>query len=361
MYNLYTMKKLTTAHFSRSFYKVLSLMFVSVFIACAAHAEEDAERTRIQKEIVKINNSLTQLQAESKKTEQNISKIKKNISDLEIKEQRTRLKLKTDVHNFYLTLMNMVRLERIPTEAIIAQDIVHVQLKRQALLNVSRDILDDEMVTGKGRLESLIATLNAQAESKKQLETEYNEIRKKEQHMLALLEQQKTLFAANKEERKALIKNAKFMEGATSLEELFSRHGSLLSDKMPSLNTKVSQIKLPLSGDIITAYQEEDKTTGLHAQGVTFLGSQKQAVKAIKSGRVIYSGPFRGYGYLVILEHPDNLHSLYAGFKESPKKVGDVVNVAETIAHLSTAQKPTLYFEVRKDGQAIDPVPYITK
>lgn len=355
-------------------FKLSHLCFVAILSAfCALNAPtlmaqnlkademEDPERARIQGQILKINASLTQIQAEADKQQAEIKALQNKIKDLKVKEQRTARKLKADVNNFYLTLMNMVRLERIPTEALIAQDIVDVQLKRQALLNVSRDILDDEMINGKSRLESLIKTLDTQATLKAQMDAEYKQIKNKEEDILKLLEQQKLLFKANKKERKQLLSNAEFMSGAKNLEDLFERHSHLLSDKMPSLNAKVSQFKLPLGGKIIRSFQQKDHTTGLHSQGVTFQGYKKQPVKAIKSGRVIYSGPFRGYGYLVILEHPDNLHTLYAGFKKSPKKVGDVVNVAETLAELSTSGNPTLYFEVRKNGQAVNPVPYITQ
>lgn len=360
------MKKFLNTHhllsFSKSIFLVLSFVFAATTASAALNEDEvnDPERLRIQKQIVKINGSLTQIQQEANKAQTEIATLKEKIAELEVKEQKTRSKLKADVKNFYHTLMNLVRLQRVPTEALIAQDIVHIQLKRQALLNVSRDILDDEMISGKRRLENLIETLNEQSKLKKNIEAEYAGIKEKEVQILKLLDQQKQLFALNKKERKELLSNAKFMAGASSLEDLFERHSHLLSDKLPSLNAKVSQFKLPINGKIIRQYQQKDETTGLHSQGVTFLGHKKQEVKAIKSGRVIYSGPFRGYGYLVILEHQDDLHTLYAGFKKSNKKVGDVVNVAETVAQLSTTQKPTLYFEVRKNGQAINPVPYIT-
>lgn len=363
------MKKFLNTHQFSNLAKCLILTLALVFMAGDVSARsnlksdevEDPQRLAIQKQIVKINGSLTQIQQESQKARDDIAALRNKIKALEVKEKKTRKKLKTDVKNFYHALMNMVRLERVPTEALIAQDIIQVQLKRQALLNVSRDILDDEMISGKKRLERLIKTLNQQSAHKKKIEAEYRGIKKKEVQILKLLTQQKKLFALNKEERKELLSNAEFMGSANNIEDLFERHSHLLSDKLPSLNAKISQFKLPLNGKIIRKYQQKDTTTGLHAQGVTFLGHKKQEVKAIKSGRVIYSGPFRGYGYLVILEHQDNLHTLYAGFKKSSKKVGDVVNVAETVAQLTTTKKPTLYFEVRKNGQAINPVPYITK
>lgn len=84
---------------------------------------------------------------------------------------------------------------------------------------------------------------------------------------------------------------------------------------------------------------------------------------ASNSGKVIYSGYYGGYGNTVILDHGGKISTLYAHNSKLLVKVGDEVEKGKTISKsgstgLSTG--PHLHFEVRENGQPVDPMKYLT-
>ncbi|MCW9046109.1 MAG: peptidoglycan DD-metalloendopeptidase family protein, partial [Alphaproteobacteria bacterium] len=84
-------------------------------------------------------------------------------------------------------------------------------------------------------------------------------------------------------------------------------------------------------------------------------------VVAPYDGRVVYAGPFRGYGQLLIIEHGEGYHTLLAGMERIDSVVGQWLLAGEPIGVMSKnkSKKPTLYLEMRKDGHPINPVPWL--
>jgi lipoprotein NlpD len=87
-----------------------------------------------------------------------------------------------------------------------------------------------------------------------------------------------------------------------------------------------------------------------------------QDVRAATSGRVVYNGNgIRGYGNLIIIKHGENLLSAYAHNRESLVHEGQDVATGQLIAHMGEGapSKPVLYFEIRRNGKPIDPLPFL--
>lgn len=79
-------------------------------------------------------------------------------------------------------------------------------------------------------------------------------------------------------------------------------------------------------------------------------------VFAIKSGEVVFCGWMRGYGIIIIIDHGENLMSLYGHNQTTFKKRGDLVNKGDVISLVGKSgghEKPGLYFEVRKNGISV--------
>ncbi len=96
--------------------------------------------------------------------------------------------------------------------------------------------------------------------------------------------------------------------------------------------------------------------------GILIAGRVGQDVRAASSGRVVYNGSgIRGYGNLIIIKHGENLLSAYAHNRESLVHEGQDVATGQVIAHMGEGapSKPVLYFEIRRNGKPIDPVPFL--
>jgi lipoprotein NlpD len=98
--------------------------------------------------------------------------------------------------------------------------------------------------------------------------------------------------------------------------------------------------------------------------GILIAGIVGQDVRAASSGRVVYSGSgIRGYGNLIIIKHSEALLSAYAHNRESLVREGEEVAQGQVIGHMGEGApaKPVLYFEIRRNGKPIDPLPYLPK
>jgi len=100
---------------------------------------------------------------------------------------------------------------------------------------------------------------------------------------------------------------------------------------------------------------------GATARGLTFASRSGAQVVALWDGRVEFAGPFRGYGQILIIEHGDGYHSLLAGLERIDATVGQTVVAGEPVGIASSADgKPSLYLELRRHGQPIDPLPWLS-
>lgn len=86
-----------------------------------------------------------------------------------------------------------------------------------------------------------------------------------------------------------------------------------------------------------------------------------QEIKAVEKGTVVFADRFSGYGKMVIIDHGDRYYTIYAHLAEILKKNGDPVKRGETVGLVGDSDSlagANLYFELRKDGRSVDPLPW---
>lgn len=106
-------------------------------------------------------------------------------------------------------------------------------------------------------------------------------------------------------------------------------------------------------------HQNEGKNNGLD-----IAGKVGQPIRAAADGKVIYSGSdLRGYGKLVIIKHNKLYLSVYAHNSHLFVKDGQTVKKGQKIAELGSTEtdRPKLHFEIRREGQSIDPKRFLPK
>jgi septal ring factor EnvC (AmiA/AmiB activator) len=92
-------------------------------------------------------------------------------------------------------------------------------------------------------------------------------------------------------------------------------------------------------------------------------------VTAPSDGSVLYAGPFRSYGQLLILDAGDGYHVVLAGMGRINVTIGQSVLAGEPVGAMGNAKVasasaaagsggPELYVEFRKDGKPVDPAPW---
>ncbi len=113
----------------------------------------------------------------------------------------------------------------------------------------------------------------------------------------------------------------------------------------------------PVVGEIVKQYGATEAFGT--AKGLTFTTRPKAEVIAPFAGEVMFAGPFRGYGQILIIDHGDGYHSVLAGIDRIIVPVGRRLASGEPIGFMTSDGQPSLYLELRHRGQAVDPFPWL--
>ncbi len=121
----------------------------------------------------------------------------------------------------------------------------------------------------------------------------------------------------------------------------------------------------PVKGKILNLYGPY-RHPRLHVQafrnGMDIAAERGEPVKAVHAGTILYSGWFKGYGSVVIIDHGDHFYSVYAHLEDVFKSVENRVEAGDVIATAgdSGAMGATgLYFELRHHDQPLDPMEWL--
>jgi murein hydrolase activator len=124
----------------------------------------------------------------------------------------------------------------------------------------------------------------------------------------------------------------------------------------------------PADGKVIGKFGKEyisSLKTWVFRKGIKISADDGAKVKSAYLGRVIYVGPFRSYGNIVILDHGNDFFSIYGFLKDIFVAAGDVVKTGTMIATAgedvqdSANKNATVYFEIRMDTKAVNPMDWL--
>ena len=96
--------------------------------------------------------------------------------------------------------------------------------------------------------------------------------------------------------------------------------------------------------------------------GINIKVPQNTSVRNIYSGEILYIGFLDGYGNLVIIGHGNHIHSVYGNLNKNFGHVGQIVRRGQIIGKSGgsgSISGDSLYFELRQNGKAIDPTPWM--
>lgn len=113
----------------------------------------------------------------------------------------------------------------------------------------------------------------------------------------------------------------------------------------------------PADGTLIKRFASGDAIPGIEIGG-----KSGDPVRAAADGVVVYSGNgLVGYGELVIIKHSDSFLSAYGHNRKRLVKEGEKVKAGQTVAEMgsSGATRDELQFQVRRDGNPVDPLQYL--
>lgn len=121
----------------------------------------------------------------------------------------------------------------------------------------------------------------------------------------------------------------------------------------------VTAWRWPTEGRVVARF---DLAAQVPRTGILIGGRRGQPVLASASGEIVYSGSgLKGYGKLVIVQHDARYLSAYGHNAALLVAEGERVKAGQRIATMgeTSSQRPRLHFEIRRDGQPVDPMPLL--
>lgn len=161
---------------------------------------------------------------------------------------------------------------------------------------------------------------------------------------------------------------AELQRNRADLEALLAKLSNVLADIPADLGKHQHPVQMkgklpmPVNGRVRHAYGQP-RTAGMHWQGWLIQADTGSEVRAVAYGRVAFSDWLRGYGLLLIIDHGDGFMTLYGNNESLLFDVGDWVEPGTVVSTVGAnpLSGDGLYFEVRRNGKALDPAAWLKR
>jgi septal ring factor EnvC (AmiA/AmiB activator) len=123
------------------------------------------------------------------------------------------------------------------------------------------------------------------------------------------------------------------------------------------------QLTAPVAGTVVRSWG--DATEAGPATGISYRAAPNARVVSPCGGRVVFAAPFRSYGNLMIVDCGGGYHAVLAGLDRLDVAVGRSVEIGEPVGAMpdwdpaTPGKRPSLYVELRRDGQPVNPAPWL--
>jgi murein hydrolase activator len=122
------------------------------------------------------------------------------------------------------------------------------------------------------------------------------------------------------------------------------------------------KLRLPVRGELAAKYGSK-RGDGPSWKGLFIRAAEGADVKAVADGRVVFADWLRGFGNLIIIDHGSQYMTIYGNNQAVLKRAGDLVKAGDVIASAGNSggnEQSGLYFEIRHQGRAFDPLEWVT-
>ena len=226
-----------------------------------------------------------------------------------------------------------------------AQLVARFGVEHDRLLALETEASDaiEKRESGQRRVTALIAELRSERETKGEVLGRLRKDRKSERRLLLELEQ---AAVALEETIRTLGVRARDPEEEMAASGFGARKGRLMAPVDANVSLRFGRVIDP------------EFHTATFRSGIDFAARAGARVRCVGLGVVRFAGWFRGYGRIVIVDHGDGFHSISGHLDEIFVAVGDPVVEGQalgTVGETGSLGGPSLYFELRRNGEAIDP------
>ena len=337
------------------------------------------ERRTLEQGVSTLRRNLIRAARTAQEQESVLSRLEAKLPELEKSAAERHRALNNKRQQMTGTLAALERLSRNPPQALLLSNAEPLKIVRSALL------LRAALPHLRARAVALRQDLSEITTVRTELENRQRKIKSATATLETKRNRLNALMVHKAVERRRMIKAtrqvdnrlARLSERAESLRELFAHLQKAARPKLkpkpnllrpqtaslpdaPMAKPDFGAMTQPARGNLVERFGQ-DTGTGSSAKGATFKTRLRAQVVAPFDGKVVFAGPFKGYGQILIIQHGDAYHTLLAGMRRVDATLGQRLLAGEPIGVMGSQEAGTrLYVEVRRKGQPVNPLPWFT-
>lgn len=363
-----------------------------VFQQSMEHKKLQAQATQINLELTAVSREMVKAARQIQNNEEKLSRMERQLGLLEDDLKKAQEGFTKEDSHLISILAALQNLALKPTESLLVQPLSPVDIIRSAMVlretvpyleenaeRIRRQLQD--ITAKKAKIEKQISEISKQ---KKLLEAEHERMKQLVQRksklrnsveiksekakknmdrlasqaqdlrdLLGQIEKQRKEQEAREAERRRKEEERRKLEEKQS-DDLIKSEQAAITNIASGFAKAKGSLPLPARGRIITRYGEQ-KVKGVSSKGLTIATREKAQVISPFDGAVVFAGPFRGYGNMIIVEHGDGYLSVMAGLDSINVELGQMLLAGEPIGLMPEEGNAELYVEIRKDNQPINP------
>ena len=218
------------------------------------------------------------------------------------------------------------------------------------------------------RLSGLVERLARLIEEQRKAEAAARAARLRQQQLAREQENRRAAAAEKMRSRKASPANPDSIDNdepppkSLARNELTPDAGVQDGEFSPPFASLRGRLRLPVRGDLVSKYGSRHGS-GPGSKGLFIRTAEGAEVKAVADGQVVFADWLRGFGNLIIIDHGSQYMTIYGNNEAVLKHVGDRVKAGDVIAKAGSSgggEQSGLYFEMRHQGRAFDPLDWVT-
>ena len=320
-----------------------------------------------ESELSDLRTKLVNAAREQEKSEDALLNFNQKLETLQKAEAQQRAELDQQKKYMEEVLVALLRMARTPSELMIIRPEKPVDNIRSAIL--LREALPhyaQEAQRLSGQLDKLQLTREDILDKEAAIKEAQKTFSLKQDELNKLLAQRQAWLNATQSQRSDLQQQIlSLSQQAQNVQDLIQKVATAsiaVSQKLAQKLRKGGRIAFmtPAKGKILYGFGDADDV-GSASRGLTMRVRGGEMIVAPADGQVVFAGPFKGYGNILIIRHGDDYHSFLAGFGRLDSAVGQVVNAGEPLGRSVTEQgaNAQLYYELRYKGAPVNPAQYI--
>jgi septal ring factor EnvC (AmiA/AmiB activator) len=320
------------------------------------------KETSILESLHTLETDLYQKEKELRRMEDRLARTKERLQQTKGQIAALNQTMNRTQEELFSRLAALYKMKRVPPETFLLTSASYLDLLRtdkllRVVINFDSGLIDTYryQVILKSRYQEELTQDQFQRERDisevEKTKKEIEQVRKTKQALLKSIQNQKVVY-------QTLI--GELEERAERLQTLVSkleREKSRLAYEKSKNDVFKGKLSPPVQGKVITQFKERGQN------GIEIKAPMGAEIRAVLSGTVLYSGWFKGFGNIVIIDHGEHTFTVSGYASELLKKEGDFVSQGETIALVGSAgslKGPCLYFEIRHQGKPQDPMRWIS-